>query len=263
MKTRILLAALFICIAGFSTGVEPGQGPCGLYSLLTLRPTQTTQGERPESYFASPTEGEGKAARPRFVMLIGPPGAGKSVWADTAKKNGWTVIGNDAIRLEILAQLRAEKKTVTPYPGLPELADPANGQHHRALDRDLIDQIVNERVQQAIRSKSPIVLDWLNHVPRLRVPHLVACRKAGYFTDALVFESRDAAVNLRNIKKRIEQGGVDVFPGRDEANLKSIRRILDDMKADPMKVGPGPARHADDYVDRRQDVEVRDWSSGG
>lgn len=240
--------------------------------------TRTRAGRKPSEYFADKTVPEkGKPDRPRFVLLVGIAGSGKSTWAAEAARQGWTVLTHDEVMKEVLTEMRAAKTMLNIWGEGMQLANPDNPTHFRAVDKAEVDRIVLERVKKAAAEGKPIVVDFLNVFPDVRSPLLSAARAAGYHTDALQFETADVRFNANNLRLRAGAGGMSL--GRSEAEeLDALARINRRMQRTPLGVRPGHyavterppgwlERDAydrwlgqNDYVNRLDVVDVRDWS---
>ena len=134
----------------------------------------------PETYFKS----ERELGRPRMILTIGLPGSGKSWWSNHAKDRGWSVISLSEIR----EQLRKSQKEIEEPVLLEKSYEIAKSQFHAALKegKSVVWDSTNTSVWRS----------WM----------LVDARRAGYFTEALVFQSPSLEVNASNVASRVSNG---------------------------------------------------------
>lgn len=212
---------------------------------------------RTGSFFQDKTKLVGRVDKPRFVMLVGLPGSGKSRWIENARQHGWEVISIDQVRVALVeaARLRHEKIQVG---GRIMDPDPQNPQHVFSFNDEAF-EVGNAMVLASLARRRPVVFDATNIGPK-RAIQLELARSAGYHTEAVVFETPDVAVNNVNIEQRVNQGGLDLF-GVDATNPRGSRgtflaRLKTTMDSHPVRT----SNSGQDWVDRVQFVGVRDWT---
>lgn len=172
----------------------------------------TDSGLTPPQYFRNEKDGSG---RPRYVLLVGAPGAGKSTWARAASSDlGWTFVACDEERLALLAEWRAVGRQVTSSTGRPVLADPADGSQY--WDEAVVDEMIRRtqaKTRDALERKRPIVVEAAGpHLLPLRAARMSEANRAGYGVEALVFTADGPDGHVENTRTRHANGGTAPMP---------------------------------------------------
>ena len=124
-----------------------------------------------------------------YILMVGPPGAGKSTWInDFLKENDkeWVIISSDNIIMEL-----AEAEGLSYSEGFNQFAKKAMVE-------------MNLRLKNAIKNGDNIIHDQTNMSVKSRAKKLSQAK--GYTKKAIVFELMDEELHRRLNKRKNEDG---------------------------------------------------------
>jgi predicted kinase len=252
MQLRGAIPISLLCLSLATSSPSIGHGAIRHQALRTtecelylrrdegfLSGERTDQGLTPEEYFQDLQTNE---KIPRYVLLVGPPGSGKSTWAEAARKQGWVVVSTDSIRQALIRNLQAdgEKILVERISSdgnrvqtweEPNPVDPAHLFSPKYLRAGF--EIAAQMTKDALAAGKSVVDDKLNSVAFYRAKDIAAARARGYFVEGLVFESLSAETNLANVALRGRQGGITVPAGVVLNAVKAFRFYNNPLNEDP------------------------------
>lgn len=189
--------------------------------------------------------------RPVLLMTIGIPGSGKSFFLSGAEAN-FVCISADALREEFLKECR-EKSIPLVLRGEEKIPNEKDARDVFAPElREWVRKTSLEKLHNALEQKKNILLD-ITAVNLLRVYYTMLARQHGYLVDAVVFEPASLDYHLKNIRSRVEHGGLDLAPQGVE-DKDSIRRKIIESVLQNFKLFGASIKEDERYFENKHDI---------
>lgn len=239
----LLLVSSIASLAMADTTLVQGPKRCNLELLnADLKAGKVTESLlTPSEYLGNPKTADG---RPRFILTIAVPGAGKSTWSKAATHSDWTVVENDAIRQRLLRELKAEGGKVEieidqevdgkmTKVKIEQEPDPVNPLHlFSPKYQPLGIKLGEEAVAQALREGKSIIFDAVNgNLTRAKMINLA--RAHGYEVEALVFQTDNVQNHIDNVALRASKGGIFLAPAIIQNIWNAVNLYSSELRVDP------------------------------
>lgn len=125
-------------------------------------------------------------SRPRCILLVGYPAAGKSTYAETLKQRGFTVISGDEVIRSVMEKYN-----------LPSM-DEAYERH-----RDEVNALMKKNIQEAFSRGDNVAIDALNTSRKRRKADIERAKFHDYVCEAHVVYPPEEMEHARRLVSRI------------------------------------------------------------